>query len=77
MTRILQVNVGTRGAAQDLMVQTGRNINADIIVVSEQNRNGKEEEGWFSDKGSKSAVFILNSDLAIDIVGPPGDSGFR
>lgn len=77
MIRILQINVGTRGAAQDLMVQTGRSTNTDIIVVSEQNRNGCEEEGWFSDKGSKSAIYILNSDLAIDIIGPPEDIGFR
>lgn len=61
MIEIPQINVGVRGMAQDLMmVQTGHSINVDIIVVSEQNRNGREEEGWFSDKKSFRSKVTLS-----------------
>lgn len=60
MIRVLQINVGVCRAAQDLMTQTARDTGADIVLVSEQYKNGTEEEGWYSDRGGRAAISVAS-----------------
>ncbi|KAL4143949.1 hypothetical protein QTP88_006197 [Uroleucon formosanum] len=71
MTSFLQINVGVGRAAQDLALATASMQGIDIVIISEQNRNRPEEEGWYSD----SAVVALNR-IPIFRVGPL-EQGFR
>lgn len=49
MTNCLQINVGVGNAAHDLMLATVSQKEVDILLVSEQNRDSREEDGWFPD----------------------------
>lgn len=75
MTKILQINVGVGRAAQDLALVSVVKWGADILVISEQNHNRPEDEGWFSDAAGRSAVVAI-SRIPINKVGPL-DLGFR
>lgn len=68
MIRFLQINLGCKGSAQDVMQKTALDLKADILIVSELNRSKSEEEGWYCDRDNKAAIVVL-SDLAIDRIG--------
>lgn len=77
MMKILQINVDRRQVAHDLMVATASQLEADVLIISEPNRIGLEEEGWFSDVGSNAAVVVFNPTLSITEIGPKNNQGFR
>jgi len=56
MYRFLQINVGIGRASQDLMKRTAEKIGADVITISEQNRNEGENNAWYSDVTGRAAV---------------------
>lgn len=58
MIKFLQTNLRVNRTAQDLMIRTAQEIGAKIIIVSEQNRNGEEDEGWFPDSTGHAAIFV-------------------
>uniref|UniRef100_A0A2S2NQQ6 Reverse transcriptase domain-containing protein n=1 Tax=Schizaphis graminum TaxID=13262 RepID=A0A2S2NQQ6_SCHGA len=75
MIRFLQINLGVCRSAQDLMVHTARECNADVVLISEQYRNASEDVGWYSDAAGRAAVYIT-SGISVDATGPL-DIGFR
>jgi len=75
MTRILQINTGVCRAAQDLALASAFQWEADILVISEQNRNLPESEAWFSDSGGRSAIAVT-SKIPVNTIGP-SELGFR
>lgn len=75
MKRILQINVGVGRAAQDLALATASQLAADLLVISEQNHNRQESDGWFADTSSRSAVAALGA-TPVDRWGPVA-RGFR
>jgi len=75
MIRFLQINVGVGRAAQDLALASATKWGADILIISEQNRNLPEAEGWYSDSSGRSAVVIMGN-LTVNGVGPV-HQGFR
>lgn len=56
MNRIIQINVGVGRAAQDLSIASAVKWGAEIIIISEQNHNRPEADGWYSDSLGRSAV---------------------
>lgn len=75
MMRILQINVGVCRAAHDLALASATFWGADIVIISEQNRNGVEADGWYSDSSGRSAV-VITGNLPVTRVGPM-HQGFR
>lgn len=75
MIRFLQINVGVCRSAQDLMVLTARERNADVVLISEQYRNASEDVGWYSDAAGRAAVYVTGG-TTVDAIGPL-DNGFR
>lgn len=75
MIGFLQINVGVSPLAQNFMVETAKEYECDIILVSEQCRNGGEEYGWYNDQSHRAAIYVTK-EVAIEAVGPP-ESGFR
>jgi len=75
MINFLQVNVGVGRAAQDLALATTVKLNADFLLLSEQNRSGTEPDGWFPDSQGRSAV-VVKSQIPVNQVGPH-ESGLR
>jgi len=60
MIRVLQINVGVGRASQELALVTANANEADVIIISEQNKNGGEDRGWYSDANSIAAIAILS-----------------
>lgn len=58
MMRFLQINVGNSPGAQNLALQTARDVRADVIIMSEQSRNRGEEHGWFDDSSGRSTLLV-------------------
>lgn len=69
MISFLQINVGVGRAAQDLALATAIKIGADIVLISEQNKNNSESNGWYSDSTGRSAISFVSS-LPQNKVGP-------
>lgn len=77
MIKFLQINVGVCGEAHDFMEATAKELQVDVVIVSEQLRNKPEEEGWYSDLEDKAAVAVYNPGLSIFEIGPKDNRGFR
>lgn len=75
MMRILQINVGIGRDSQGLMKQVVEEIKADVMVVSEQNRNEGEENARVSDLTSRAAVVVTDR-MTVETPGQP-KRGFR
>lgn len=43
--------------------------NVDVVLVSEQYRDGDEENGWFADSSGRAAI-VVRGNTAIDVIGP-------
>lgn len=67
--KILQGNLHRSKTADDLLNQIILELQADLIIVSEQYRN-KEDPGWYADSGGTSAIWIPNiSKTPVDTFG--------
>jgi len=77
MIKFLQINIGGCRAAQDLMYVTAAKMEVDFVLVSEQYRISSDEDRQFSDSGCKAAVIVMRDSLALDLIGPSTDNGFR
>jgi len=77
MIKILQINVDGGRVAQDLMEAKIKELDIDVLIISEQYKNKTEEDGWFRDNSGKAAVAVINEDLPIMATGSPDDIGFR
>lgn len=75
MFNFLQINLGVCRLAQDLMHQTAKQNNIDYILVSEQYRNGTEDQGWYGDSSGKAEV-VVTKQTTLEIAGPV-EEGFR
>lgn len=75
MMRFLQINAGVGRAAQNLALATAEKLSVDFLILSEQNRSGTEQDGWFADRQGRSAV-VARSQTPINLVGPL-ENGFR
>ncbi|KAG5861807.1 hypothetical protein JTB14_031497 [Gonioctena quinquepunctata] len=62
---ILQTNLGRNRAAHDAAFATATEIDADIIVVSEPNKNICNGRGWYADTAKDVAVYIRNNRICI------------
>lgn len=54
---------------------TANEIEADVLIISEQNRNRGEDCGWYPDVNNKAAIAVI-SEISVDEVGPPSP-GFK
>ncbi|XP_072398241.1 uncharacterized protein [Diabrotica undecimpunctata] len=63
--KILQVNIGRAKAAHDLIHSKALEINADLIIVPEPNKNIVRKFGWITDTRSDVAIFLLNKSVQI------------
>jgi len=75
MIRFLQINVGVGRAAQALTQRKAEELGAGIIFISEQNRNGEEADGWYSDTLGRAAIFVAGN-VTVQCPGH-GERGFR
>lgn len=75
MMRILQINLGVGQASQGLMEQVAKEIEADVMVVSEPYRNKGEENAWYPDSIRRAAVAVTDR-TSVENTGHP-DRGFR
>jgi len=72
---MLQINLGVDRAAHDLILASASLWEVDVLIISEQNRNRSETEGWFSDSSGRAAVAVL-SNIPVNSVSPL-ENGFR
>lgn len=66
MLRILQINVNRSRTATDMAIGTARNLQVDIILISEPNKaltTARTE--WLSDDRKDSAIIILNREIKV------------
>jgi len=75
MINFLQINIGANPVAQNLILQTAREMDVDVIITSEHCRNQGEDHGWFDDSSGRCTLFVSNN-VSIEIIGPP-ENGFR
>lgn len=54
---MLQANINHCSAAQDLLLHTASEVNADVVIVAEQYRNIRTTM-WTSDTTSRAAIYI-------------------
>lgn len=66
MSKVLQINTNRSREALDLALVTARNLQADLILMSEPNKQLIEKKGWLSDPRKDSCIVILNPDIKIN-----------
>lgn len=66
--RFLQINLNCCKVAQQLMLQTATEKRANILIISEPNRNCKE---WYADTEGKAAIALLQGAIP-EQIGKPG-----
>ncbi|XP_072380830.1 uncharacterized protein [Diabrotica undecimpunctata] len=64
--KILQVNIRRAKVAHDLIYSKALQIDADIIIVPEPNKNISKKIGWISDNRADVAVFLVNNKVCIN-----------
>lgn len=62
---ILQINVGRDKKAQDILYETARKNNIDIIIISEPNKKMTKAQKWITDKSTDTAIIVNNKELNI------------
>jgi len=75
MINFLQINIGVSPVARNLMLQTAREMDIDVIIISEHCRNQGEDHAWFDDSSGRCTLFV-NNNVPIEVIGPP-ENGFR
>lgn len=63
MINFLQINIGVSPVARNLMLQTAREMDADVIIVSEHCSNQGEDHGWFNDSSGRCTLFVNDNVL--------------
>lgn len=65
--KILQINLNRSRSAHDLALVTAKELNTDILIISEPNRKAiNEKRGWISDDETDAAIKVLNAELIIE-----------
>jgi len=75
MINFLQINIGVSLVARNLMLVTAREMDADVIIISEHCRNQGEDHGWFDNSSGRCTLYV-NDSVLIEVIGPP-ENGFR
>jgi len=52
-----------------------KEVEADVLIISEQNRDRGDDCGWYPDANSRAAIAIM-SDISVDKIGQALD-GWR
>ena len=58
---MLQINLNRSREAQDLTIQTAREREVDILVISEQNRD-LHDAMWFNGKRGDAAIYVCKDE---------------
>lgn len=61
----LQINIGRKKTAHDLMFQTAAEKNIDILLISEPNKNKAQKTNDLTDKNIDTQIIILNKKIQI------------
>lgn len=76
MTSFLQVNIGERNAAHDLMIPTAAQLGTEVVIISEPNRAlSAKLDGWYMDAGGRAAIGLM-ANTPYNELGPT-EQGFR
>ena len=62
--KFLQLNLGRGKDAQDLLMQTAREREADVLPISEQYK-WSENSSWFQDASRRSGILVCSPDLSV------------
>ena len=62
--KFLQLNLGRRKDAQDLLMQTARETGADVLLISEQYK-WSENSAWYKDASRRAGILVCNPDFGI------------
>ena len=62
--KFLQLNLGRRKDAQDLLMQTTRERGADLLLISEQYK-WSENSAWYQDASRRTGILICSPDLSV------------
>lgn len=57
MVRFIQINLNRSPAARDMMYQVASERKADVLIISEQNRNADNSD-WLTDKRNDAAILV-------------------
>lgn len=64
--KVLQANCNRTSQSQDLALATASKLKADMIIISEPNKNSvKHRKDWICDENLDAAIKVLNKDLVI------------
>lgn len=69
MIRFRQINIVVWKATQVLAIATANEIDADVLIISDQNRNRGEDYGWYPDANNRAAIAVIR-DITIDKICP-------
>ena len=62
--KFLQLNLGRRKEAQNLLMQTARERRAVVLLISEQHK-WFENSAWYQDASRMAGILVCNPDLSI------------
>lgn len=66
MLKLLQINTNRSRDALDITIATARNLDIDLILISEPNKKKLDEnKEWFRDPREDSAIVILNKEIRV------------
>lgn len=78
MIRVLQIHIGEGRDAHDLMMETAKASYSDIIILSEPNKaRGAKLPQYYTDRGGRAALVVVDERLKITKIGPGNEQGFR
>ena len=62
--KYLQLNLGRGKDAQDLLMQTAREMGADVLLISEQ-YEWSENSAWFQGVSRRTGIVVCSPDLSV------------
>ena len=62
--KFLQLNLGRGKDAQALLMQTAREMGADVLLISEQYKRS-ENNSWFQDASRRTGILVCSPDLSV------------
>ena len=62
--KFLRLNLGRGRDAQDLLMQTAREREADELLISEQYK-WSENSSWFQDASRRAGILVCSPDLSV------------
>lgn len=63
MTKVLQINLGRGKNAHALAYELAENLQIDVMVVPEPNKNIANRQGWIIDRAGNVAIYFKNKDI--------------